>query len=456
LQLEQQKQMPRPTRLRDTASKFRRVLAARHGTKGGEPETDPDVLLQPDEAYAEIIGAPFDSTDFDFRHPDYSPIFQRRAESLAILQERPGLLVPVKKYYAEHPADFITDWANTFNPLNPGQGLPTTLPFVLFERQREWIDYVIRKWHARERGLTEKSREVGMSWLAIGLSCTMCLFNREFVVGFGSYKKEYVDEAGDPKSLFWKARFFIEHLPAEFRGSWEKSRHAPQFRIFFPDSGSVIFGDVGDELGRGGRSALFFVDEAARLAHPELVEASLLRKWHARERGLTEKSREVGMSWLALGLSCTMCLFNREFVVGFGSYKKEYVDEAGDPKSLFWKARFFIEHLPAEFRGSWEKSRHAPQFRIFFPDSGSVAARLAHPELVEASLSFTTNCRMDISTPNGLATTFYQNRNSGRSKSRQSSRKRFLLTHRRPNKFSNHISPHDYLLFPVPAPRSTI
>jgi hypothetical protein len=55
-----------------------------------------------------------------------------------------------------------------------------------------------------------------LSWLAIGLSCTMCLFNREFVVGFGSYKKEYVDEAGDPKSLFWKARFFIEHLPAEF------------------------------------------------------------------------------------------------------------------------------------------------------------------------------------------------------------------------------------------------
>jgi phage terminase large subunit len=142
------------------------------------------------------------------------------------LQERPGLLVPVRKYYADNPADFITDWANTFNPLNPGQGLPTTLPFVLFERQREWIDYVLRKWHARERGLTEKSREVGMSWLAIGLSCTMCLFNREFVVGFGSYKKEYVDEAGSPSSLFWKARFFIEHLPVEFRGS----RHAPQLR----------------------------------------------------------------------------------------------------------------------------------------------------------------------------------------------------------------------------------
>jgi hypothetical protein len=338
LQQQSQRPEPRPQLLQGLAADLTSLLQKRHGTEG-EPEADPDILLPADEAYAEIIGGPFDATDFDFRRPDYSPIFQRRADALAVLQERPGLLVPVKKYYADNPADFITDWANKFNPLNQGQGLPTTLPFVLFERQREWIDYVIRKWHARERGLTEKSREVGMSWLAIGLSCTMCLFNREFVVGFGSYKKEYVDEAGDPKSLFWKARFFIEHLPAEFRGSWEKSRHAPQFRIFFPDTGSVIFGDVGDELGRGGRSAMFFVDEAARLAHPELVEASL---------------------------------------------------------------------------------------------------------------SFTTNCRMDISTPNGLANTFYQNRNSGRSKSRQSSRKRFLLTHRRLNKSSNHISPHDYLLLPAP------
>jgi hypothetical protein len=48
--------MPRPQRLRDTASKFRRLIAARHATRGGAPEVDPDVLLPADEAYAEIIG----------------------------------------------------------------------------------------------------------------------------------------------------------------------------------------------------------------------------------------------------------------------------------------------------------------------------------------------------------------------------------------------------------------
>ncbi|SQD04315.1 putative phage gp33 TerL [Escherichia coli] len=39
---------------------------------------------------------------------------------------------------------------------------------------------------------------------------------------FGSRKEEYVDSTGDPKALFWKARKFVETLPVEFRGSWER------------------------------------------------------------------------------------------------------------------------------------------------------------------------------------------------------------------------------------------
>jgi hypothetical protein len=76
-----------------------------------------------------------------------------------------------------------------------------------------------------EHGLTEKSREMGLSWTSIGLACSLCLFNKEMVIGFGSRKEEYVDSTGDPKALFWKARKFVEMLPVEFRGSWtEKAR----------------------------------------------------------------------------------------------------------------------------------------------------------------------------------------------------------------------------------------
>jgi phage terminase large subunit len=42
----------------------------------------------------------------------------------------------------------------------------------------------------------------------IAFSCTMCLFNRGMVIGWGSRKEEYVDSKGAPKALFEKARFF--------------------------------------------------------------------------------------------------------------------------------------------------------------------------------------------------------------------------------------------------------
>jgi hypothetical protein len=48
---------------------------------------------------------------------------------------------------------------------------------------------------------------------------------------------------GDPKTLLWKARAFLDHLPPEFLGGWNRGKHAPYIRIFFPESGSVIFGE---------------------------------------------------------------------------------------------------------------------------------------------------------------------------------------------------------------------
>lgn len=49
-------------------------------------------------------------------------------------------------------------------------------------------------WQRRENGITEKSREMGLSWTPIVLACSLCLF--EMVIGFGSRKEEYVDSTG--------------------------------------------------------------------------------------------------------------------------------------------------------------------------------------------------------------------------------------------------------------------
>lgn len=161
-----------------------------------------------------------------------------------------------------------------------------------------------------------------------------------------------------------------------------------------------------------------------------------IERWKSREPGLADKSRDMGMSWLTVALACTVCLFTEGIAVGFGSRKEEYVDKIGDPKSLLYKARKFVSLLPPEFRGSWDLKRHAPHMRIHFPDTNSIisgeagdgigrgdrasfyivdeAAFLPRPELVEASLSETTNCRIDISTPCGMSNPFARKRFNGK------------------------------------------
>ena len=221
-------------------------------------------------------------TEFDWKHPDYIPIFRQRLAMLERLRNRPDLMPGVRAWYRDHPADFINDWGVTFDPRNADVGLPTTVPFILFPKQREWVEWVVARWRAREPGLTEKSRDAGVSWLSVSLAATLCLFNDGVGIGFGSRKAEYVDKLGSPKSLFWKAREFIKRLPPEFTLGWDERRDSVEMLIKFPATGSVIQGEAGDGIGRGDRQSIYFVDEAAFLERPQKVDASLSQTTNCR------------------------------------------------------------------------------------------------------------------------------------------------------------------------------
>ena len=195
-----------------------------------------------------------------------------RAERLTKIRKDPKCLPGLRKYYQDNPIQFINDWGCTFDPRNKDIGLPSTIPFTLFKRQEEWLEFTLERWRARESYLTEKTREMGLSWLAVALSTTLCLFNEGIVIGFGSRKEELVDKLDSPKSLFWKARFFIEHLPPEFRpSSWE----APFMRIAIKDTGSYMTGEAGDNIGRGDRTSIYFADEFAFMPSQKNVDAAL-------------------------------------------------------------------------------------------------------------------------------------------------------------------------------------
>jgi phage terminase large subunit len=218
---------------------------------------------------------------FDFRNPDYTAVFKWRIERLAVIRKDPDCLPALKAYYKDNPAQFINDWGMTFDPRNVERDLPSTIPFLLFQKQEDWINEAVAHWKAQSPLLTEKTRDMGMSWLSVALACTLCLHYQGLAIGFGSRKEEYVDKIGSPKSLFYKARMFMQMLPPEFRGGWNPA-NAPHMRINFPESGSNISGESGDGIGRGDRTSIYFVDESAFLERPQLVEASLSQTTNCR------------------------------------------------------------------------------------------------------------------------------------------------------------------------------
>lgn len=228
---------------------------------------------------------------FDFKNPDYRPVLEWRLERLQRIRSNPETLPALKTFYRANPAQFIIDWGVTYDPRNPERGLPSTIPFLLFPKQEEWVGWFLERWKSQEDGITEKTRDMGMSWLTVGLACTICAMTPEISVGCGSRKEEYVDVIGDPDSLFEKGRLFLSGLPKEFRGGWERSQHASYMKLMFPETGSIITGEAGDGIGRGGRASFYIVDEAAFLARPQLVDASLSATTNCRQDISTPNGR---------------------------------------------------------------------------------------------------------------------------------------------------------------------
>lgn len=225
-------------------------------------------------------------TPFDWKNPDYAAVFAERARRLAWIRadDTGERLRGLCAYYAtdEGAIDFVADWGMTFDPRLAEVGQPTIVPFILFPAQREFMAWVLRRWRNREPGAADKSRDWGLTWLAISLSCTLCLFREGLHIGFGSRKEDYVDSAKEPKAIFHKGRQFIELLPIEFRGGWDRKANSAHMRIDFPGSSSVITGEAGDNIGAGDRATLYFVDESALIPRPQLIEQSLSQTTNCR------------------------------------------------------------------------------------------------------------------------------------------------------------------------------
>lgn len=222
--------------------------------------------------------------EIDWQKPDYAEVITWRGNVLRRMAEMPDdEFLAVMAFYSEHPAEWIAHYGWTFDPRNPERGIPAVVPFMLFPCQLEYVRWVVARWQGREDGVVEKSRDMGASWLAVAIAVWMWVFHAGVVVGFGSRKESYVDEIGNPNSLFWKIRQFVMLLPPRMRPKgYDEKKHAPHMRILNPANGSAIIGEAGANIGRGARTSIYLLDEAAFLEQAEAADAALSQTSNCR------------------------------------------------------------------------------------------------------------------------------------------------------------------------------
>ncbi len=208
---------------------------------------------------------------FSWLEPDYVAIFKARVDRLNWIHAKPGRVETMKAFYRSHIPDFISDWGVTLDTRARAKGLPAYIPFILQPKQREAIEWILELWRGGEDGLAEKSRDCGFSWIAMTLSSSLCILNRDIHIGLGSATEDKVDRTGDPGTLFHKGRMFVDNLPAVFRPKYWSAH----MRMVYPETGSSMVGGAGENAFRSGRFAIGFLDEAAYLANPLAVDSAV-------------------------------------------------------------------------------------------------------------------------------------------------------------------------------------
>ena len=107
----------------------------------------------------------------------------------------------------------IVFWWDTFGFTFDPRKEPSTIPMVLYEFQEEAIRSIEEAMGVRDLCIS-KSRDMGASWMLLGVFLWRFLFRDGQAFLLISRNEDYVDKAGNPKSLFWKIDFLMQNLPS--------------------------------------------------------------------------------------------------------------------------------------------------------------------------------------------------------------------------------------------------
>lgn len=179
---------------------------------------------------------------------------------------------------------WVNEWVWTYNPKllgvrgPDGRQVPLFLPFRLFPRQVEVLRWIHDRVENQEPGAMKKSRDIGATYLFGVYALWRWLFNEVdgFNATFMSRDLDLVDELGNSDSIFEKLRIMLRRLPTwMLPPDFDWNRHSRKGMLTNPNKSAEISGDGGKNAGRGGRSSMLVLDEAAFIDNAEAIEAAV-------------------------------------------------------------------------------------------------------------------------------------------------------------------------------------
>lgn len=181
-----------------------------------------------------------------------------------------------KSKCARDKAYWFNHWVWGYDPRLLAESKKPYTPFKLWPRQVKFLAFLDERYKASEQGVLEKSRDQGATYLCAGWALHNWLFAPGFKATFGSRDYDLVDKLGNPDAIFEKLRIMLRRLPAwMLPAGFDFRKHCVMGMITNPETGATLTGEAGDDMGRGGRSSIYFVDEAAFIARPASVEAAI-------------------------------------------------------------------------------------------------------------------------------------------------------------------------------------
>lgn len=194
--------------------------------------------------------------------PEYQDkLIQRLKINDACLKNKEAQLMTFQ-ICKDDPIFFIENFGWTFDP-RP-QHEPHQLPFILFDYQKEIVGWLINHIREGKDGLLEKSRDMGVTWLAIWTFYWFWRFSETFSGLLGSYKEKLVDDR-TRDSLFGMLDYALDKTPKWLLPRRFKFKdHRQKLKLTNPENFNLISGDtMNPEFSRGSRKTVVFLDEGA-------------------------------------------------------------------------------------------------------------------------------------------------------------------------------------------------